>query len=136
MESVPALSLTGRAVRRGSLASAVLLVATFSVGCVTTGTSLWPDENAPPKPSKACQVVCTWQNNVALAPDPAHGGAPTPGFAGRLFLFGENIDFPLVAEGSLVVDLIDETYEPAQWRERWNIDAETLQRLLRKDMIG
>src|SRR5262249_17043389 len=90
----------------------------------------------PPAPTQACQTAGAWQNNVVQTPDPTKNGAPATGFTGRLYLFGPTIDYPLVGEGSLTVDLIDETYEPAVTRERWNIDPETLKRLARKDMIG
>lgn len=120
---------------RGGLMAAALAVALLSLGCVTTG-SWWPDENRPPKPCPAYQVVCTWQNNIAFVPDPAHGGQPSPGFAGRVYLFGQNIDHPLLSCGDLVVDLIDEGCQPPRWVERWNLDEETVKRLAKKDMIG
>jgi hypothetical protein len=88
-----------------------------------------------------CQVAATWNHQVVFAPDPTHGGAPTPGLAGRLYLFGQEISYPLVEEGSLVVDLFDDT-KPAATEgqplplEEWRLDPATLKRLVKKDMIG
>jgi hypothetical protein len=113
----------------------VPLVFACITGCGTTSTSLW-NPDAPPKPTTACQVIATWQNNLAFVPDSMHGGAPMPGFVGRVYLFGAKIDFPVVAEGDLVVDLIDETYHPPRWVERWNLDGENLKRLTKKDFVG
>lgn len=119
---------------RPALASVGLLMA-LAAGCVTTGVDERPE--APPKPGGvACQVVAAWQNSVMYAADPAHGGNPTPGFAARVYLFGPEVGTPLVAEGDLTFDLIDETTGEPRWLERWTLDPETVKRLLRKDMIG
>ena len=85
-----------------------------------------------------CQAVLTWSNKVHYAPDTVNGGVPTPGLVGRLYLFGDRIDYPLVGDGSLIVDLYNDTSgTPAeQPLERWHIDADTMQRLLRRDTIG
>jgi hypothetical protein len=88
-----------------------------------------------------CQVVATWNHQVVFAPDPTHGGTPTPGLAGRLYLFGPEVSFPLVEEGSLIVDLFDDT-KPATGDgqplplEEWRLDPSTLKRLVKRDMIG
>ena len=88
-----------------------------------------------------CQITATWNHQVLFAPDPTHGGAPTPGLAGRLYLFGEEISYPLVEEGSLTVDLYDDTKPAANGQqpiplEEWRLDAATLKRLVKRDMIG
>lgn len=137
MATVPAVARQMSGMRWGSLVWAVPLLAALAAGCVTSSSWLSPDDDTlPPKPSQACQVVAVWQNSVAFASDPAHGGNPAPGFAGRVYLFGPNIDFPRTAEGGLVVDMIDETTQPPRWLERWNVDSENLQRLVKKDYIG
>jgi hypothetical protein len=105
-----------------------------ATGCVTTEHGLWPDVGTTPE--KACQAVCIWQNNVMTVPDSANGGVPVRGFAGRVYLFGPNMDFPLLCEGQLTVDLVDESCDPPRWVERWNIDPDTLQRLKKKDVLG
>jgi hypothetical protein len=86
------------------------------------------------------QVAAAWNNQVIFTPDPVHGGTPTPGLAGRLYLFGPEMGHPFAGDGSLVVDLFDEVPggpdgKPVQ-RERWNIDKDTLHRLLKKDWVG
>ena len=87
-----------------------------------------------------CQIAATWNHQVVFAPDPTHNGAPTPGLAGRLYLFGKEISYPLVEEGSLIVDLYDETKPAAEGQplplEEWRLDPATLKRLAKKDMIG
>jgi hypothetical protein len=97
-----------------------------------------PDEAIPH--GAVCQVVATWNHQVVFAADPTHGGAPTPGLAGRLYLFGSEISYPLIEEGSLVVDLYDDTKSAANSPplplEEWRLDPDTLKRLVKKDMIG
>jgi hypothetical protein len=114
------------------LASLFLLLA----GCMTTGSFLGSDGPA----SDICRVVVAWHPEVIFTPDPVHGGQPTPGLAGRVYLFGEQIDYPRVGDGSLVVDLYQEatTGEKASSvpLEEWRIDADTLKRLKRKDAVG
>ncbi|MFO0879227.1 MAG: hypothetical protein U0840_17925 [Gemmataceae bacterium] len=127
-------SLTLPAVRRGLLWIAALAVG-LSTGCVSTEWTTLKTFGAM-QPTKACQIVCTWNNSVALVPDPVHNGQLNPGFVGRIYLFGPTIDYPLLAEGALAVDLFDEAHNPPKWVERWEIDPETLRRLSRKDMIG
>ncbi len=87
-----------------------------------------------------CQVVTTWNHQVVYAPDPVHAGAPTPGLIGRLYLFGQEISYPLVEEGTVVVDLYDDTKpNPGETHpplEEWRLDRETLKRLVKRDTIG
>jgi hypothetical protein len=90
----------------------------------------------PPPPGEPFQVIATWQNHVLFTPDPTRAGEPGPGLAGRLYLFGKQIDFPLTGNGQLVVDLFDESSGEAVLQEEWRIDPVTLERLLRKDVLG
>jgi hypothetical protein len=87
-----------------------------------------------------CQIVTTWNHQVVYAPDPVHAGAPTPGVIGRLYLFGQEISYPLVEEGSAVVDLYDDTKantgEARPPLEEWRLDPATLKRLVKRDTIG
>jgi hypothetical protein len=135
MATVPGLAQGLTLARRASFFSAVPLLAALAAGCVTTGVGGDKPE-PPPKPTAACQVVVTWQNRVQFAADPTNGGAPTPGFAGRVYLFGPDLGFPVVATGTLVFDLYDETAGAPHLIERWNLDPETVKRLLKKDVIG
>src|SRR5208337_2466794 len=62
-----------------------------------------------------------------------------PGLAGRLYLFGPNIDYPLAGDGRLTVDLFNDEPEAGKepkLLEQWRIDKDTLKRLLKKDTIG
>jgi hypothetical protein len=81
-------------------------------------------------------VVATWNNRVVYAADPVHGGTSTPGLAGRVYLFGPQVDNPLAGDGSFVVDLYDDSGAKSVLREEWRFDRDTLQKLLRKDMVG
>lgn len=107
-------------------------------GCVTLGSLLPGTETLPTGP--VCQVVTAWHNQVAWTPDPARGGLPTPGLAGRVYLFGQEINCPLVGDGAVVVDLYDLSSvgmggQPVVL-EQWRFDPDTLKRLLRRDPVG
>jgi hypothetical protein len=115
-------------------------------GCVTPpGPQKSADAAAPPK-GTACQVVPIWNNQVAFIPDPTQRGAPAPGLAGRIYLFGQELGTPMTTDGTLVVELYDETPPPEQRRraadgrplplEVWQFDKDTLKRLLCKDAFG
>lgn len=131
MATVPTVAM-----RKSLLGIIAGLLAALSVGCVATESNFLTRQTPPPCTGKACQIVCTWMNSVAMVPDPTKGGKPGPGFVGRVYLFGETIDHPLLAQGKLIVDLIEESGPEARWVERWEIDPDTLQRLVRKDLIG
>jgi hypothetical protein len=86
------------------------------------------------------QVVVAWNNKVTYVPDPAHNGTPAPGICGRVYLFGPIPAIPLVGDGSLVVDLFDDTPHNGQpcsvQLEEWQFDPVTFRRLLSKDTVG
>jgi hypothetical protein len=107
----------------------------LSGGCVLLDSDK-SESLKPPPPGDAFQVIATWQNHVQFTPDPTRAGEPGPGLAGRLYLFGKQIDFPLTGKGQLVVDLFDESSGEAVLQEEWRIDPITLDRLLRKDVLG
>jgi len=113
------------------------LLCSLAAGCATTGSWLTSSNEAPTGP--VCQAVADWANHVAYAPDPVHNGRPTPGIAGRLYLFGPEMSNSLAGEGSVVVDLYDETHPAkpdAPPLEEWRFDKETLKRLQRRDWFG
>jgi hypothetical protein len=122
------------ALSRRVKAVAVALVLAVSAGCVSTDWQLFRSEPAPGE--GVCQVVATWQNSVLFTPDPANQGKMSPGLAGRMYLFGPEISFPLVGDGSLLVGLFDETKGGSTLLDLWEIDAGTLKRLLKQDRIG
>ena len=76
---------------------------------MTTDSSLESGDK-PPAPGRPCEIVATWQNDVAYAADPTHGGAMNPGLAGRLYIFGRS-HLPMVGEGALIVEMVDESKE-------------------------
>lgn len=119
--------------RRGFLLGALVAMG----GCTPFG-KLPSMADSTPKPVPACQVVVTWSNKVHLSPDTVNSGVPSPGIVARMYLFGDRIDYPQVGDGSIEVDLFNDSGpKPGeQPLERWHIDADTLRRLLRKDTIG
>lgn len=138
MEPLPQKVVARRASKRRWLAAALLLAAP-AVGCESSKP--WVDLGSLSSHTQpVCQVAATWSNQIVYTPDPVHNGVPSPGFAGRLYLFGEPVGAPLVGDGSLVVDLYDETNagpdRPAVHLEEWQIDKDSLKRLLKRDPFG
>jgi hypothetical protein len=122
---------------RGTVLAAVVCLA---VGCASVGT-LVPDVVGPPT-GPVSEVATYWEPQVTFTPDPTRNGTPIPGLVGRLFLFGEDKGRPLAGEGAIIVDLYDPDHPRADDQgtviplERWQIDKDTLTRLLRRDPIG
>jgi len=112
-----------------------------SCGCVAVDSFVL-EAGMPPWPQPAAQVIAMWCNQVTTTPDPTHNGEPVKGLAGRVYLFGPNIDCPVTGDGSLVVDLFTEPVDhtppaqPAAPLEEWRFDRDTLHRLLRRDAVG
>jgi hypothetical protein len=98
------------------------------------------EEKAPTSNSPVKQIHAIWNGQLTTTRDTVNNGAELRGLIGRLYLFGEEVGFPLQAEGTVTVDLYDITPANTQGKpkmlERWEIDKETLKRLGRKDTIG
>jgi hypothetical protein len=120
--------------RRLSAAVVMAALALFP-GCVAVEEFVRKDEGPV---NSVCQVVPVWDPRVTYTPDPARGGMLAPGLVGRLYLFGPKMDFPVVGDGQVLVELYKETAVPAGrvLLEQWHFDADTLKRLLKRDMIG
>jgi hypothetical protein len=118
----------------------VILVAILEEGCVTPNSFLSSGEDIPT--NQVCQAVVAWYPEVIFTPDPTHRGQPTPGIAGRVYLFGPEIDSPLTGDGAVIVDLYDDTVAGSAMNpnavplEEWQIDKATLKRLKKKDAVG
>jgi hypothetical protein len=89
------------------------------------------------KKTAATEMGVGWQPRIAHLPDPARGGVPGPGIAGQLFLFGgPKLQF-VDADGTLTVDLIDETPRPAGQpgakAERWQFNKDMLLKMRTTD---
>lgn len=109
-------------------------------GCVTLGgpVASWPGWDRPVK-GEVCQVMALWADGVVVQPDPMNDGTPTPGLAARIYLFGQNLDKPLIADGSLSIYLYEAAEglaDQAVLKEVWNIDPANLERVLSKDALG
>ncbi len=109
-------------------------------GCVTSGSSLMAPGFMDKPSEPPCNVQAFWQKQVMFTPDPANRGVPTPGLAGRVYFSGSDLGATREADGALVVDLYALLPErPASGPvhlERWNIDKDTLKRLMKADAVG
>ena len=83
------------------------------------GGGFWMTE----KPTELCpnQMVCVWQNSIMTVPDTTRGGQPLVGLAGRVYFFGEQLDFPKLCSGALGVSVIDESSDEVR-RSAWLAD--------------
>jgi hypothetical protein len=120
--------------------ASILLAALCFCGCVLPEKFHFMSE--PPCPP-VCQIGAAWNNQVQYAADTTRDGTPTAGIAGRIYLFGAVADYPFIGDGSVVVDLFDDTIragEPAipggKKIEEWRFDPTTLKRLAKKDVVG
>lgn len=115
----------------------MLATALILSGCVLPGKFLGSEIAPTIQPAS---VVATWNPKVVYTPDPANGGKPSPGLAGRVYLFGPTPDCPLACDGSIAVEVYDDTPKNGQASsvllEQWHFDPATLKRLQKKDMIG
>jgi hypothetical protein len=106
-------------------------------GCINTTAFLVPGTDKPN--GIPCEAVLACNPEVIFKPDPANRGAPTPGIGGRMYLFGEGSNCPLIGDGCVALDLYDDTHplgsNPVPLEE-WRIDQATLKRLLRRDAFG
>jgi hypothetical protein len=113
-----------------ALATAVVPAA---AGCAVSEWATLSDAFMPPP---ICHVVPTWHNSVVFAPDPVSNGKMSPFLGGRVYLFGEDLKYPQVGDGGLVVELYDDTAKEPVFLDRWTIDPTTLKRLSKRDFIG
>jgi hypothetical protein len=92
------------------LAGCLLLLGTAcQPGCLGMGGSpdLVPTQTKPTIGIPS-QMISNWIPDVQNPPDPTHNGDPLPGLAGRIYLFSEKGDLPVLAEGKIVVELYDD----------------------------
>ena len=131
----PRLSVKGHLWQQAGLAAALLAALLFAPGCAVTDYIVI--KTGPPAAAHPCQVVTTWINKVQYAPDTVHNGAPMPGLVGRVYLFDEEVKYPMVGDGAMVVELYDDTAGPAEKPlEQWVLDPVSLKKFAKKDTIG
>jgi len=110
------------------------------VGCVGVDYGgLFLSSGDGPHHGTVVDVLAFWADGIEARSDPMRGGAMTPGFAGRVYLFGADARESMVADGTLTVQLYDDMQPPANPqvpREVWNLDQENLKRVLKKDTLG
>lgn len=85
----------------------------------------------------ATNMAVAWRNRIEYLPDPSRNGATGAGLAGQLFLYGgPKLEFAQ-ADGTLTIDLVDDTPrapgQPAATPERWQFDKHTLRKLQTND---
>ncbi len=122
---------------RSGLVAALLTLCLTGTGCVDTWQNLC-SPGASPVHGTPCQVQAWWERDLVRTTDPTRGGAPLVGLAGRVYLYGPQIDYGMAAEGALVVELFNVTdgCKPTAPLEVWHIDPVTVKRLCKKDAIG
>ncbi len=107
-------------------------------GCVGTGSFLHLGPEQPV--AEPCRVLAVWNPEVVFTPDPVHAGTPNPGLAGRIYTFGPTIGYPMLGNGSLVVQLFDDVQTAVDKAtaplEEWRLDPETLKQLQHRDAVG
>jgi hypothetical protein len=86
--------------------------------------------------ANATSIAVAWQNKIDYLPDPARNGAEGPGLAGQVFFFGPRYE-PALADGTLTIDLYDETPRPpgvpANKPERWQYKKDVLKEMRTMD---
>ncbi len=98
-------------------------------------SALW-EEHAPV--GKPDEVAALWLGGVDVKPDPLQGGAPVPGFAGRIILMRSKPGDTVAVDGTIQVQcfLDHPGQSQAQPLEQWTILPEHLPMLLKKDISG
>lgn len=131
-------SLSQRSCRLGACLLVAGMLPSIVTGCVTLDSMSGCWHDAPPC-GEVAQVMTLWAGGIVVQPDPLRGGIPSPGVAGRIYLFGAELGTPLRADGSLIVHLYDDSTPesgPKVPREVWTVDAANLQRVQKKDGLG
>jgi len=116
----------------------LLSLCTLTSGCISTTS--WVSRREAMPSGTPTQAAVTWEPRVLITNDTTQGGAPLPGIAGRLYLFGADCGHPVVNDGCVHAELFDVCClarggQPVLL-ESWDIDAEKVKLLLRKDIIG
>lgn len=125
-----------------ALGAALLALVTFFMqGCIgADGKTSISHFGSPPKaaPAPTVQLVQTmWENRIVETEDVVNQGAPLPGIAGRVYLFGGKLGHPVQGKGTFHVMahevLPDGKSVPM---EAWEIDPVAMQKLGSTDLIG
>ncbi len=104
-------------------------------GCVTTEAFFAMGDEKPA--GKVCQVTVNWRPQVQFVPDTVHEGRPMPGVIGRMYLFGEQVGFPMAGDGTVHLEL--SAILPERPQEGWicleklDVDKASLKKLLIPD---
>jgi len=130
-----------QAIRTLMMALAAITLA--HTGCIHQG-DLQPDAPKPlvppPKPSTPpSHVIGCWKKNVEIGTDTVTQ-KPLAGISGRVYLLDESGTYSMPGDGELTVELYDDSGraqgEASKKLEIWNIDPDTLKKLMQKDFMG
>ncbi len=126
-----------------ALTLAAVAIALLHAGCIHK-SDVRPDAPKPavppPKPgTPPTQVIACWKKNVEYGTDPV-SNKTIAGIAGRVYLFDDTGTYPLTGDGKISVELYDDSARAeggaSKQLEIWNLDAETLKKLVQKDYMG
>jgi hypothetical protein len=108
-------------------------MAALTAGCVAIPVGL--GGSCPPE--QVSQILAVWQNSIMQAADPLRGGAPYPCLVGKLYLFAQgDTGRPIVGEGRVTNELIDESSGKQVTLHRWDYPADVMRQLGKKDVLG
>jgi hypothetical protein len=98
------------------------------------------------RPGEPARLTVAWNNQVAYAADPTHGGDLHPGLIGRMYIFGPDPKQGEVQEalketgGSLRVELwlspMPGVKGQSTLKEVWEIDPTSLAKMAKRDIVG
>lgn len=124
-------------------AAALALSVVAASGCVSDGLNkpalAWPWAAKDDGRGEIAQVAAVWADGLVMQADPAQGGRITPGFAGRVYFFNQDMSQTRQADGTLTISLYDNTQAAAADpppKEVWNLDAATLASIQKRDAVG
>ena len=105
-----------------------------AAGCVQSEKELSKIQTTGP----VHQVFSYWNNEVMQDQPGAVGGKNLPGLAGRVYLFGPKVKYPVVAQGDAKI-LVEMTYQrPGNKTQtlQYEFPKHYLDQLLSRDLVG
>jgi hypothetical protein len=124
-------------------AAALACFAVVGTGCFGKGNLPLVGADSSKSSAAAKQSDCieaVWLKEVIMAPDIQRNGAPAPGLAGKLYIFGPDVGKPKLVEGNVIIDLYDDTprgeNSTPRHIEQWRFEGNTLAPFLKRDLVG
>src|SRR5262249_24392601 len=106
--------------------------------CISTAQWFSPSAGHSKASGPPQHMEAFWAKGVEWVPDPTKNGQPGPVLSCRLYFFpGEDVGFTSTADGTLTVDLYDDSGraagQPSKHLEEWVFKSDVLQKMLQKD---